>query len=214
MHEKLIKKMLDIKKEMNVHHDVNKDLLDKCVIQPLKRGVESELTLSYANLYNNLFPLVTKAKRVNSEKRTMYIHEKTEPSILFRTYFIRANDTDNTGNHMHFLENETFTVIQGEVTAKLHPYTPTRYVFNLGEGDVLNVPAGVFHGFTLEKDAILLATSNTPYLPSRGDYFKDLKLYKKKAASITELFDWITTERIKVCAQYGLTHNISTISWN
>lgn len=96
-----------------------------------------------------------------------------------RIYFI-TNPKRESGEHIHYVEEEFFVMIQGKCTAIIDRGQGKEEFPMEGPTSAIYVPNYVWHGFKdFSDDGILLALSSTNYKPDRSDYLEDYDEYLK-----------------------------------
>jgi len=103
------------------------------------------------------------------------------PFEVKRMYYIThfENNTIQTGEHCHYIEEEVFILAQGTVTAIIDKGQGKEDV-EMNTSDALYVPHHVWHGFkNPSSDSVIIALSSTNYTPDRSDYLEDYEEYLK-----------------------------------
>jgi len=102
------------------------------------------------------------------------------PFEVKRMYFITHFEPGvQTGEHIHYIEEEFFIQAQGTSTAIIDKGNGKEEI-EMQTGETLYVPNFVWHGFkNTSDDAVIIALSSTNYNPDRSDYLEDYDEYLK-----------------------------------
>ena len=126
----------------------------------------------------------TQLKVVNDPKGTYTFCELKDfiDWEIKRIYYIQ--NSQQTGQHCHYVENEFFIMVKGRATAVIDQGNGKEDIVMEGPGDAIYVGNHVWHGFKdISEDGIILAYSSTNYNPDRSDYLEDYEEYQKVIAS-------------------------------
>ncbi len=110
---------------------------------------------------------------------TVFEFDKNFPITVKRIYFITGKE--KRGGHAHYVENEMFVAVSGEVTAKVCDGTNKAEIVLKKPNKALFVPANIWHEFTdFSDNAVLACFSSTHFNPDKKDYVCDKTEFLKQ----------------------------------